>query len=355
MKDRRDRVLQTLPEDIQALLVTSPVNVRYLTGFTGSNGQLLLADDAVFFTDGRYLTQSAEQVPDLGREIYSPPAKFTDLLGKALAERGITKVGIEAMHMTIASRDKYAGELSGIELVPTEGLVEKVRRVKDAKEIGAIRASQRIAEQALTSCLRTFESGMELDLALAIEYSMRMSGAEGPSFDTIVATGPHSALPHAEPRREPVDLDGVLLIDMGAQADGYCSDMTRTYLGPRAPEEIRKIHAIVVESLEAGCAAVKPGVKASDVDRASREVIEKAGYGELFLHSTGHGVGLEIHEGPTLSMLSEDVLEPGNIVTVEPGIYVSGVGGVRVEDFLVVTETGAENLTSLPRGPELPR
>jgi Xaa-Pro aminopeptidase len=353
--DRRGRVRKTLPEDVQALLVTSPTNVRYLTGFTGSNGQLLLSADPVFFTDGRYLTQSAEQVPDLPREIYSGTTKYTDVLGKALADRGIAKLGIEATHVTIASRDKLASELSGIELVPTEGLVEKVRRVKDADEVGAIRAAQKIAEQALTTVVSGFGGGTELDLALAIEASMRGWGADGVSFETIVACGPHSALPHASPRREPVELDGVLLIDMGARADGYCSDMTRTYLGPSAAEEMHKVHAIVVEALEAGCAAVKPGAKTTDVDRAAREVIEQAGYGEQFLHSTGHGVGLEIHEGPTLSIMSEDVLEPGNVVTIEPGIYVSGVGGVRVEDFLVVTDTGAENLTSLPRGPELPR
>jgi Xaa-Pro aminopeptidase len=347
--------METLPDDVQALLVTAPTNVRYLTGFTGSNGQLLLASDAVFFTDGRYLTQSAEQVGDLPREIYSGTTKYTDVLAKVLADRGITKLGIEASHMTIASRDKLAGELSGIELVSTEGLVEKVRRVKDADEVAAIRAAQKLAEQALTTVVSGFAGGTELDLALAIEASMRGWGADGTSFETIVASGAHSALPHASPRREPVDLDGILLIDMGAKVSGYCSDMTRTYLGPTAPSEIVKIHTIVVEALEAGCAAVKPGVKGSDVDRASREVIEKAGYGEAFLHSTGHGVGLEIHEGPPLSVSSEDVLEPGHIVTVEPGIYLAGMGGVRVEDFLVVTETGAENLTSLPRGPELPR
>ena len=352
---RRDKVLKTLPDDVQALLVTSPTNVRYLTGFTGSNGQLLLSGDAVFFTDGRYLTQSAEQVPDLPREIYGGPTKYSDVLAKQLADRGITKLGIEATHMTIAARDKLASDLSGIELVGTEGLVEKVRRVKDADEVDAIRKAQRIAEQALVSSLKSFTGDTELDLALQIEFAMRKAGAEGPSFDTIVACGPHSALPHASPRREPLTPDGVLLIDMGAQVDGYCSDMTRTYLGPHAPEEIRKIHAIVLEAVDAAIAAVRPGVKASDVDKAARDVIEKAGYGDAFLHSTGHGVGLEIHEGPGLSVTSEDVLEAGNIVTIEPGIYLADVGGVRVEDFLVVTDDGAENLTSLPRGPELPR
>ena len=352
--DRRERVAKTLPDDVQALLVTAPVNVRYLTGFTGSNGQVLLGADPVFFTDGRYMEQSSKQVPDLPRAIYSGTTKYADLLAKELADRGITRVGIEAGHTTITARDKLAGELSGIELFATEGLVEKVRRIKDPDEVDAIRAAQRIAEQALVSSVEGFRGGTELDLALAIEFAMRTAGAEAPSFDTIVAAGPHSALPHASPRRETVDLEGILLIDMGAKYGGYCSDMTRTFLGPHAPDEIRKVHAIVVESLEAGCAAIKPGAKCSDVDRASREIIEKAGYGDAFVHSTGHGVGLEIHESPTLSTLSEDVCEPGMVVTVEPGVYLPGIGGVRVEDFLVVTAEGAENLTSLPRGSELP-
>jgi Xaa-Pro aminopeptidase len=351
--DRRDRVAKTLPDDVPALLVTTPKNVRYLTGFTGSNGQLLLSADPLFFTDGRYTAQSAEQVPDLPREIYSGTTKFGDLLAKQLADRGVTRLGVEAANITLAASEKLRDELSGVDLVPTKEIVEKIRRVKDAAEVDAIRAAQEVAEQALTRALGDFSSGTEVDLALAIEFAMRELGAEAPSFDTIVAGGAHAALPHASPRREPVDLDGLLLIDMGAQLDGYCSDMTRTFLGPRAPEEMRRVHTAVVASLEAGCAAVRPGVKGSDVDRAARDVLEQAGYGDAFVHSTGHGVGLEIHEGPTLSMTSEDVLEPGMIVTVEPGVYVPGVGGVRVEDFLVVTDDGAENLTSLPRGPKL--
>lgn len=353
--ERRERVRGSLAEDVPAMLVTAPANVRYLTGFTGSNGQLLLASESVFFTDGRYTEQSAQQVPDLARAIYSGTIKFNELLAKELADRGVSRLAVEAQHMTMATSDKLRDDLSGVELVPTKEVVEKVRQRKSAAEIDAIRRAQRLAEQALAACLEGFGGGTEVDLALAIELAMRRAGAEGPSFDTIVATGPHSALPHAAPRRVDVDLDGVLLIDMGAQVDGYCSDMTRTFLGPKASDEMRKVHAAVVASLEAGCAAVKPGARCADVDKACRGVLEEAGFGEYFLHSTGHGVGLEIHEGPTLSMTSEDVLEAGMIVTIEPGVYLAGDGGVRVEDFLVVTEDGSENLTSLPRGPELPR
>lgn len=353
--ERRTRVGEALPEGVQALLVTTPANVRYLTGFTGSNGQLLLASESVFFTDGRYTTAAAEQVPDLARAIYSGTTKFNDLLGKALADRGITRLAVEANHMTLATGDKLREDLSGIELVPTKQIVEKVRVRKDAAEIEAIRRAQRVAEEALVSCLKAFRGGTEADLALEIELAMRKLGAEAPSFDTIVATGPHSALPHATPRPVDIDVDGVLLVDMGAKVDGYCSDMTRTFLGPEAPVELRSVHDAVVAALEAACAAVRPGVRCADVDAAARDVLSQARYGELFVHGTGHGVGLEIHEGPTLGLTSEDVLEPGMIVTVEPGVYMPGVGGVRVEDFLVVTQDGAENLTSLARGPELPR
>lgn len=349
---RRSRVTEAVPSDVQALLVTTPANVRYLTGFTGSNGQLLLGADSAFFTDGRYDEQSATQVPDLVRPIYSGTTKFGDLLAKALADRGVTRLGVEAGHMTLAGRDKLQGELSGVELVSTTQLVEKVRERKDAAEVEQIRRAQRVAEDALTSVLRGFTAGTELDLALEIEWAMRNAGAEGASFETIVAGGAHAALPHASPRREAVDLDGLLLIDMGAKVDGYCSDMTRTFLGPRAPAEMRKVHASVCAAVEVACAAVRPGVACKDVDRAARAVLEADGYGDAFVHSTGHGVGLEIHEGPTLAPTAEGTLEAGDIVTIEPGVYLPGVGGVRVEDLLVVTDDGFENLTALDRGPD---
>jgi Xaa-Pro aminopeptidase len=352
--ERRGRVVEQLPDDVPAMLVTNLVNLRYLTGFSGSNGQLLLTADSLFFTDGRYIEQSASQVPDLPREIYSGTTKFTDVLGKALADRGVTKIAVEASTMTLATSDRLRGELSGIELVGTTDIVEKVRRRKEPSEIDAVRAAQQVAEEALTSTLKGFKGGTERELGMQIEWAVRTGGAEAMSFDTIVAGDGHAALPHAEPRDVPVDLERLLLIDMGAKVDGYCSDMTRTFLGPRAPDEMRKVHAIVADAVEAGLAAVKPGAKCSDVDKACRDLIADAGYGDRFIHSTGHGVGLEIHEGPSLNMTSDDELEPGMIVTIEPGIYIAGVGGVRIEDFVVVTEDGYENLTSLPRGPEFP-
>jgi Xaa-Pro aminopeptidase len=347
--DRRTKSFRGVEAD--ALLVTAPANVRYLTGFTGEDSQLLLAPDSIFFTDGRYDEQAAAQVPELDRRVRGAGSTFAEVLAKDVADRGITKLGVEAAHMTLATEERLRKALDGIELVRTNGVVEKIRERKDASEVDAIRRTQQIAEQALMSSLASFAGGSEHDLALAIEWAMRTAGAEAASFPTIVASGAHSALPHAEPRDVPVDRDGVLLIDFGAQAGGYCSDTTRTYLGRSAPAELVRVHEAVVRALEAACDAVRPGVTCADVDAAARTALERDGYADAFLHSTGHGVGLQIHEEPRLGPGSETVLEPGMIVTVEPGVYLPGVGGVRVEDLLVVTEDSYENLTTLPRGP----
>lgn len=353
--DRRERVRERLGEQARALLVTSAANVRYLTGFTGSNGQLLLDAKPVFFTDGRYDEQSAAQVPDLERVVYSGSTKLADALGPVLSQRGVDKLAIEASHMPLASFDRLASALEGVELVRTTDLVEGVRARKDAAEIDAIRRAQSVAEGAVTSVLRSWRGGTEVELALALEWAIRIGGAEGVSFEVIVAGGPHSALPHASPRNQEANLEEVLLIDIGAKVDGYCSDMTRTFLGPRAPRELVDAHAAVVRALEAGCAAVRAGTRAVDVDRAARDVLEAEGLGDRFVHSTGHAVGLDIHEAPSLSTSSDEVLEAGMVVTVEPGVYLPGIGGVRVEDLLVVTDDGAENLTTLRRGPGWPR
>ena len=347
--DRRKKAFEAV--EAEALLVTTPANVRYLTGFTGSNAQLLLTGDAVFYTDGRYDEQSSTQVPDLERRIYSASRKLSEVLAKDIADRGITRLGVEAEHMTLATQTRLRKGLDGIEFVPTDGVVEKVRQVKDAGEIDAIRRAQKIAEDAVSSSVKAFRGGTELDLALAIEWAMRTNGAEAVSFETIVASGAHSALPHAEPRDVAIDVDGILLIDFGARYEGYCSDTTRTWLGPNAPDELEKVHDAVVRALEAACEAVRPGAKGVDVDAAARSSLDKDGYAEQFVHSTGHGVGLDIHEGPTLAPGSDGVLEAGMLVTIEPGVYLPGIGGVRVEDLLVVTDDGYENLTSLPRGP----
>lgn len=349
---RRKAALAALPEGAEALLVSTVTNVRYLTGFTGSSAQLLLCDDAVFFTDGRYTEQSAAEVADVERRIYGNAGMPAAVL-EALRERGITRLGLEASNVTLAGHRRLQDKLEGIELVETTDLIEGGRVRKDASEIAAIRAAQRIAERALTSTLAAFEGGTELELALALEWTVRTQGAEGVSFEVIVAADAHAALPHAAPRDVRIPDRGVVLIDMGARAAGYCSDMTRTYLRD-APDPMPAVHDAVVRSLEAAVAAIRPGATGREVDAAAREVLDAAGYGDAFVHSTGHGVGLEIHEEPRLAHTVDEPLEEGMVVTVEPGVYLPGLGGVRVEDLVVVTADGCDNLTSLPHGPEWP-
>lgn len=349
---RREAVLKAAQEHAEAMLVTAQVNVRYLTGFTGSNGQLLLASSPVFLTDGRYTEQAAAQVPDVDRVIYGAEGSHA-ALAAALRERGIRRLAVEAGDLTVDAHARLAAKLEGVELVATTEILERVRLRKSPEEIDAIRRAQRVAEKALTDALTSFAGGTERDLALAIEWNMRTGGAEAVSFDLIVATGAHAALPHATPRDAWED-SGVLLVDIGAKVDGYCSDMTRTYLSGGAPGEVVRAHEACVRAVEAACAAVRAGVNASVVDKAARDCLAAEGLAEFFVHSTGHGVGLDIHESPRLSQVSEAVLEPGMVITVEPGVYLPGAGGVRVEDLLVVTEDGYENLTALPRGPRPP-
>jgi len=346
-RERRERVLAAVGHPV---LVTEPTNVRYLTGFTGSNGQLLLDDPSFFFTDGRYATQSSEQVPDCERVLYEQNTSFVPRLGEILSASGIGELGLEASHVTVQALRTLTDGLPGVRLVETTRSVERVRMLKEPEEVELIRRAQVIAESALTGVMQRWQGGTELDLALELEWAVRTSGADAVSFEVIVASGPRSALPHARPSRERIDPDAVLLVDMGARVQGYCSDMTRTWTN-RAPDPMRDVHAAVVEALEAALAVLRPGVLAADVDREAREVLSRAGYGEAFVHSTGHSLGLDIHEQPRLAGGSQTVLEEGMVLTVEPGAYLPGLGGVRVEDLVLVTSDGYENLTSLPRQP----
>lgn len=344
---RRARVLERVREDADALLVTGLTNVAYLTGFRGSNAQLLLGADPVLLTDGRYTTQAAEQ-SDVAAEIYASGSSYGGILANALAGRGLDRLAIEAAHVSVAERDRLGAELSAAELVHTSGIVERVRAVKDDTEVEAIRRAQRVAEAAVAENIRQWPVGTETQAALDLEWSIRTGGAEGLAFGVIVATGSHAALPHARPRDVRAER-GVLLIDIGARVDGYCSDMTRTWLDDSCSPTLRSAFKAVLRALEAGCAAVRPGATGADVDAAARSVLVDEGFGDQFAHGTGHAVGLDVHEWPRLGLRSEDVLEAGMVVTVEPGVYVPGSGGIRIEDLLLVTESGSENLTALPR------
>jgi Xaa-Pro aminopeptidase len=361
--ERTARLAAELRErELDALIVAAPLNVRYVTGFTGSNGLVLVAarggDGAgagagaaagTFFTDFRYTQQSAEQVPEeFSREIVT--GSLLEAAVCALGEAG-GKVGFDDAHTTIAEHKRLGAALAdGWELVPAAGAVEHLRAVKDEGEIERLRAAAQLADRALEEVLEEGLAGRaERDVAIELELRMRRLGAEAPSFSSIVAAGAHGALPHAEPRAEPIPRDVLVTIDWGARLDGYCSDCTRTYAtGEGVSAQAREVYATVLAAQEAGVAAVQAGPTGRDVDAIARAVIEQAGYGEHFGHGLGHGVGLDVHEAPRLSRVeSERPLLAGNVVTVEPGIYLPGRLGVRIEDLLVVREGAQETLNGL--------
>jgi Xaa-Pro aminopeptidase len=345
--------------ELDRLLVQGPIDLRYLTGFTGSNGLALLAAAEAgagegqhrFLTDFRYTTQSAEQVPaSFSREIVSG-----ELLDAAAAELpgASGRLGFDEAHMTVKQHRRLLELLpAGWELVPCAGAVEGLRAVKEAGEIERIRAASALADEALRSVLEAGIVGRtEREVAIELELRMRRLGAEAPSFSSIVAAGAHGALPHAEPRDREIPRDVLVTIDWGALHEGYCSDCTRTYAtGEGISERAREVYALVLAAQRAGLAAVAAGPSGREVDAAAREVIEAAGHGEHFGHGLGHGVGLEIHEGPRLSRTaSEEPLRAGNVVTVEPGVYLPGELGVRIEDLVAIGEDAQEVLTSLSK------
>jgi Xaa-Pro aminopeptidase len=344
------------------LLITHPVNLRYLTGFSGSNGLALIAaggeggeggaDPHLFLTDFRYETQSAEQVPALFERRIVP----VDLVEAAVAElAGMRsgRLGFEEGSLTVKQHLRLRELLPAEwDLIACGGLVEELREVKEPAELARIRAACELAEEALREVLEAGVIGRtEREVAIDLELRMRRLGAQAPSFPSIVAAGPHSALPHAEPRDVAIPRDTLLTIDWGALHGGYCSDCTRTYAtGERLPEGAREVYELVLAAQLAGLAAARPGPSGREVDAAAREVIERAGHGEHFGHGLGHGVGIEVHEGPRLSRTAgEQPLRAGNVLTVEPGVYLPGRFGVRIEDLLVLGESGPLVLTGLPK------
>jgi Xaa-Pro aminopeptidase len=351
MNARLEAVLAATDErELDVLLVTNVVNVRWLTGFTGSNALALVGpDQRRFVTDFRYLTQSAEQVDDLWeREISS------ELLKRAVeglpGDRPL-KLGFDDANLTVKQHAQLAELVSeGVELVAAGAIVERLRAVKDAAEIDAIRAAAKLADDALEEVLAGGLVGRtELDVALDLEMAMRRRGAQAVSFPPIVAAGEHGALPHAEPRDVPIPAGTLVVVDWGAQLDGYASDCTRTFATGELDPRDRAVYDLVLHAQEQALAAVRPGPTGKELDAVAREIIEQAGHGEHFGHGLGHGVGLEVHEGPRLSKQGNDAIAAGNVVTVEPGVYVPGAVGVRIEDLVAVTEDGHEILSAMPK------
>jgi Xaa-Pro aminopeptidase len=354
--DRADRLAALLAErELDALLVTNLVNVRWLTGFTGSNGLALVgpSDQRLFLTDFRYLTQSAEQLDagwrrEIAPEILPAAAKNAPRLPGA----GTTlRLGFDDASLSVKDHGTLAGRLAeGVELVAADGAVEQLRLVKDAGELDKIRAAAKLADAALTEVLgRGLVGRTERDVALDLEVTMRKAGAEAASFAPIVAAGEHSALPHAVPRDVAIPAGTLVTIDWGAQLDGYASDCTRTYATGELDPRDREIYEVVLRAQETSLAAVRAGAGGREVDAVARAIITAAGHGEHFGHGLGHGVGAEVHEGPRLSQRSDSTLATGQVVTVEPGVYVPGAVGVRIEDLAIVTDDGCEVLTGLPK------
>ena len=335
---------------VDALVVTCLTNVRYLSGFTGSAGVLAITRaGALLTTDGRYRTQSAEQLAAAGVDAEITIGPVTAQQDALKAFVGGARVGLEADHVSWSASRRW-GELLG-EVLPTSGQVEALREVKDPGEIDRIERAGAIADAALDEVLPMLAKGVtEAELALALDTAMRRKGAEAVAFETIVASGPNAAKPHHRPTGREVRHGEAVVVDFGATFEGYRSDMTRTFfVGGESTGELARVFEVVADSQARGVAAVAPGVGCKEVDAICRDVIARAGWAERFEHGTGHGVGLDIHEAPTVSPLGTATLVPGMVVTVEPGIYLPGTGGVRIEDTLVVTETGNRALTNFPK------
>ena len=338
---------------VEALLVTNLKNVRYLTGFTGSAGSLLVfADRLLLATDGRYGTQSAEQLAAAGVEA---AIDIGDLAAQqaaiSAAAAGVRRLGLEADSLTWARQlDMASTWFPDMELVPTSGIVETLRLVKDDGEVARIEAAAAIADAALEQVRPTLAPGRtEADVAIELDFAMRRLGASGSSFETIVAAGPNAAKPHHRPSRREIQAGELVVIDFGAVVDGYCSDMTRTVcVGPPGPE-VQRMVDVVRASQQAGVDTVRAGRAAAEVDAACRRVIGDAGWADAFVHGTGHGVGLDIHEAPAVATTSTATLAAGHVVTVEPGVYLPGHGGVRIEDTVLVTADGCRTLTRAPK------
>jgi Xaa-Pro aminopeptidase len=335
--------------EIDALLITSLPNVRYLSGFTGSNGQILLMKDhGTFLTDSRYAEQSRHEVVELEHVV------CVDGLAKPLAdlcrEHGIARLGFESEATTVAEHNRLAEGLGETELVGVGPEVERRRWIKDPDELRALRTAQEITDRAFEGILDRLALGVtEASMAWALERILRENGAEDLAFEPIVAFGESAAEPHHSPGHRMLEEGDIVKLDFGARWAGYHADMTRTVAFGSPSSELRNVHEVVREAQQAAINAMEPGISCSEVDLIARSRIDEAGYGAHFGHGLGHGVGLEIHEGPRLSRTSDDELPVGAVVTVEPGVYLAGVGGIRIEDMVEVRDDGPRVLGTSPR------
>jgi len=335
-------------EGLPALLISNRSNLRYLTGFTGEGVAVVAEEAAVIITDGRYSLRAAQECPGLRIAVRqdSLNAELCDVIGGL----GLEALGFEADELTVAALEDLREKLEGVELISTKGLVLTQRAKKDEDEIAKLRAATAISDRCYEQLKDDLAPGIsERDLAYRVEGELRRLGADKVAFDVIAAFGPHAADPHAEPGDRELRPGDLVKLDFGARREGYNSDLTRTLVLGQPDARQREIYRIVAAAQEQAAAAVAPGRTGQEVDAVARDVIAAAGFGDQFTHGLGHGVGLDVHEWPRLGKTSEDVLEPGMVVTVEPGIYIEDWGGVRIEDMVLVTEQGAEVLTQAPK------
>jgi Xaa-Pro aminopeptidase len=359
MTDARERRLAALrisiaASQLDAVLVSSLPNIRYLCGFSGSNALLVVtADEALLLTDFRYSIQAGVEAGAVARVVIEPTSLWSRLWAELPAMHDVESIAFESAHVTHADFQRLVEPPQGgarWQWRPSVNLVESLRERKDDDEIAQIREAVRIAEHALANTIKRVKAGMtELAVCGVLEGELRACGSHSHPFETIIASGERAALPHARSSDRVVGPGDLLLIDFGAESGGYCSDITRTFVVGRATAEQREIHDVVRESNATASGAIRAGMRGKDADALARGYIERRGWGEAFGHSLGHGIGLEVHEGPRLSKLNDAPLPVGSVVTIEPGIYRPGWGGVRIEDDVLLTAEGREVLTNFPR------
>jgi Xaa-Pro aminopeptidase len=335
-------------ESVEGILFFSPENIRYLTGFTGSEGYLFVGrDEELLLVDSRYITQAQEETQNCRCSLLE---KGITGVATQLSSLQLRRLGLEAQGISVALFEQLQKGMEKVELVPITDDLERLRGVKTGAEIALIQKANQIAEAAWKEVVELAKPGIkEADLALELEYRMKKAGAEGISFATIVASGPRSALPHAQPTLRCLEQGDLLLFDFGCQYRGYCSDESCTVIVGQATEEQRRIYGIVKDAHDRAIAQVKPGERLAAIDAAAREYISHAGHEAHFGHGTGHGIGLAVHEWPAVRKDSKDVAEEGMVFTIEPGIYIPGWGGVRIEDIVGVTADGCAMLTAIPK------
>lgn len=331
--------------NLDGILVTSPINRRYITNFTGSAGVALISEkDAVFITDFRYTEQAEEQVK--GYTIVEHTSLIVEEIHNQLKKLNIKKLGFEQNDVTYAQYALYNKVFENIELIPVDNMIEQLREIKTEEEIVIMEKAAEIADKAFEHILTFIKPGVkEIDVANELEFYMRKLGATSSSFDIIVASGHRSALPHGVASEKEIQAGELVTMDFGALYEGYCSDITRTVAVGEISDQLREIYDIVLTAQKLGVEHIKPGMTGKEADALTRDYITEKGYGKYFGHSTGHGLGMQVHEAPSLSYRSETKLVPGMVVTVEPGIYIPQVGGCRIEDDIVITENGNRRLT----------